>query len=696
MRAHRLLLVTIVAIVASLCAAGMAFVASAGAVATLHWSGAVEIDSASSLTGISCASRTLCVAVDDHGRVLSSANPVGEAWSSPREIDPGHVLTSVSCAPGSALCVATDDHGDVLASGNSGANWSAPLDIDGTSSLSAVACGSASLCVAVDRSGNVFVSGNPGSGAWSPGKPIDGHPLTSVSCTSAPLCVAVDEAGGELTSTNPAEGAWSQARTIDSNPLSAKLASVSCAPGPADTCVALGAGEVFAGGNPGSSAPTWNATPLGGGLTGVACEAAGLCVAVDGAGNAYAGDTPAAAEPSWTSPTDIDVPNSLTGVSCVAEGLCAVVDEAGHVLAATVPLPEVETKAPSPVNVAETVAEVTGTVNTNDALSGCRFEYGTSEAYGRSVSCPALAAGSASQTIGARLEGLTPNVTYDYRLVAVSASGEARSANVTFKTPAPPPVQPHPSIGGLPALGQRLTCKAGVSGSGAASATLTYVWLRDTHAIAAATNSTYTVVSADVSHHLQCRVTATNAGGSASATSAFVTVPAGGLGAISETQVGSARVAGRTVSVPVTCSAQAAGSCRIALRLTVVETLHGSRVVAVAARGGSGSGSGVGGSGVATRARGRAAARGSTRRSVTVGSVTAHLPAGHRGTVTVALNATGRALLKRLHRLTAKLSVSGTVVGAISAHLHTATVSFGAGAGKASAHRAGAGHRRGR
>ena len=286
-----------------------------------------------------------------------------------------------------------------------------------------------------------------------------------------------------------------------------------------------------------------------------------------------------------------------------------------------------------------------------------------------------IAAGSANQPVSAALSGLAPNVTYDYRLAAVSASGEARTANATFKTTAPPLVQPHPSISGIPAPGQRLTCKSGVSGSGASSATLSYAWLRDTKGISGASGSTYMVASADVTHHLQCRVSATNAGGSASATSAFVTVPAGGLGAISETQVGTPRVAGRTVSVTVTCSAQAAGSCTITLRLTVVETLRGRRVIAVAAT------------------------RRTSHKTVTVGAVTAHVPAGQRRTVTVALNATGRRLLKSLHKLSAKLSVSGTVVGALSAQLRSATVTLGSGAGKASSHKASVRHshaRRGR
>lgn len=638
--------------------------APAGAAPALSWSTA-KID-VTALTGVSCASSSLCVAVAD-GHALVSTSPAGGAstWHT-ATISGASALTGVSCSS-SALCVAVDGSGDAAISTNpvGGALTWHTKNISGTG-LTGVSCASNSLCVAVGTSGSAFVSANPseGGGADATWKEVaidTGHALTSVSCVAGPLCVAVDKTGDVLASSEPA-GLWAM-RQIDISPLLA----VSCASAPAGVCVAVDeAGAALASGNPSAGLPaastaTWSATPLGlmgSAPTGASCAAAGLCVLSADNGGAYIGDNPTVAAPSWRSES-IDSPTPLSGVSCVTEGLCAAVDKSGSVLITTVPPPAVASTTPSAV--AETTATVTGAVSTNDAaLSSCRFEYGTSEAYGQSAPCAAaLGAGSANQPVSAALSGLAPNVTYDYRLVAVSASGEARSANATLKTTAPPLVQPHPSIGGIPAPGQRLTCKSGVSGSGASSATLSYAWLRDTRAISGASGSTYGVGSADVSHHLQCRVTATNAGGSASAISAFVTVPAGGLGAISETQVGTPRVAGRTVSVPVTCSAQAAGSCTITLRLTVVETLRGRRVVA-------------------------AAARRTSHKTVTVGAVTAHLPAGQRRTVTVALNATGRRLLASLRKLTAKLSVRGTVVGAISAQLRSATVTLGG----ASSHRA--------
>jgi hypothetical protein len=631
----------------------------AAAAPTLSWSTA-SIDAAP-LTGISCASQALCVAVDEAGHALISTNPTAGSSASwrPVEIDSGRAQVGVSCAS-SALCAAVDAEGriSIATSPGTGASWSTAT-IPGGPSLTGISCPSAALCVAVDKAGEALLSTNPTAGAGASWRRVEidaGNALTAVSCGSPSLCVAVDDAGRALASGEPT-GTW-RPSPID---LSLNLVAVACAAAPVSLCVAVdGQGGVLASGNPTTEAPTWNWTPAfapaPGAPTGIACSAGGLCVSVEDAGNAYIGDNPTAAPPSWTF-APIDTSKRLAGVSCVPEGLCAAVDGAGRVLITRVPPPAVGGGTPGAIT--ETSATLTGTVAPNDAtLVECRFEYGLSETYGQSAPC----AGGAAQGVSAPLSGLEANTTYHYRLVASSASGAGRSLDATFKTASPPLVQPHPSIGGIPARGQRLTCKPGVSASGSAAATLAYSWLRDTRAIAGANGSTYVVASADVSHHLQCRVSATNAGGSASATSAFVTVPAGGLGSISETQVGAPRVSGRTVSVPLKCSAQAAGSCTITLRLTVVETLRGTRVIAVAAR----------------RTR---------RLTVTVGASTVHLAPGQQRTATVALNATGRRLLAHVRRMAVKLSVSGTVVGALSAPLKSATLTLG-GAGKASSRKA--------
>jgi hypothetical protein len=170
--------------------------------------------------------------------------------------------------------------------------------------------------------------------------------------------------------------------------------------------------------------------------------------------------------------------------------------------------------------------------------------------------------------------------------------------------------------------------------------------------IPGATGSAYTVKGNDIGRHLQCQVTARNAGGSATASSAFVTVPLQRVpSSTGETAVGRARVRGASLSLPITCSAQAAGGCQIVLRVTAVETLRAGRVVAVAAR--------LGGSRPAARAGGL------RRLTLTLASVRTRLARGQHSSVSLRLNATGRRLLAARHRLPVLLSVSGTVIGVI-------------------------------
>jgi hypothetical protein len=470
------------------------------------------------------------------------------------------------------------------------------------------------------------------------------------------LCVALDGEGQAVLSTEPTGGAaaWHE-RPIDP---ALGLEAVSCfAP---DSCVAVDKhGSVFASSNaaatigsstePGSGA-TWSSTAVDifGEPGAVSCTAIGLCAIADRMGYALTSDNPIVAPPVWVI-GGVDPSNALTSVSCTSEGLCAAVDASGRVLTAEAPAPLASTAAAG--EVAHTSALLTGTVNPNDAaLSSCRFEYGTSTTYETSAPCASSPTGSTAIPVGAIAVGLTANTTYHYRLVASTATGTSDGADQTFKTLAPNVIEPHPSISGTPAPGQRLTCKSGVATT--TGVTLAYAWLRDTKAIASAGATTYVVSTADVSHHLQCRVSASTPEGTRSATSAFVTVPAGGLGTISETAVGTPRAGRNAVSVPMTCSAQAAGSCTLKLRLTVIETLRGSRVVAVTAQ---------------TR-----------RATVTVGSRTVRLKPGQQATVSVALNATGRRLLAQRRHLSVKLSVTGTVVGAISASLRSTTVALSA------------------
>lgn len=655
-------------LVVMLSAAGIA-PAPAGAASPLIWSPPLSVDhSGRSPSAISCPSESLCVAVDLGGSALASADPSTTVpyWAS-TAIDPGRELTSVSC-PSTALCVAVDAAGGVLTSGDPvRGSWTNVGDVDEGRRLTGVACPSASLCIAVDQAGNVLASTNPVGGSWAHVAHA-GSALTAVSCASTSLCVAIDEAGGALASTQPAKSAWST-RAIDSEP---PLTAVSCAP--SGVCVAVdGKGDALASVDPGAETPTWSATAIASGPLGaVACAASGLCVALDGAGTAHASDDPTAPAPSWSAST---AAAGVTGISCLPGGFCAAVDAAGGALTARTPAPAVATAPPA--EVAQTTATLTGTVDPHDALLGaCWFEYGASISYGQVVPCAsAPSAGAGTQTVTAQLTGLSPNTAYHYRLLATSPAGTGFGDDDAFTTAVSTQtllVYPNPSIAGTPAKGERLTCRPGTPTG--ASARLSYAWLRDLVAIPDASGSSYVVKGADTGHHLQCQVTATDAGGSATARSAFVTIPVEAVPAsVGETVVGKAAFKNGKIAVPVACSPYASGGCQIALRLTISETLSGGRVVAIAAR----SRRGVHGNAASLR-----------HLTVTLASARLSLAAGAHRTLTVALDQTGRRLLASRRRLSALLLVSGTVIGVIEARLAQQFVVLGASSRNASTHAA--------
>ncbi|HEX4034493.1 MAG TPA: hypothetical protein VHX66_08625 [Solirubrobacteraceae bacterium] len=102
--------------------------------------------------------------------------------------------------------------------------------------------------------------------------------------------------------------------------------------------------------------------------------------------------------------------------------------------------------------------------------------------------------------------------------------------------------------------------------------------------------------------------------------------------------VGRARVSGTTVSIPITCKGET--NCTVALKLTVTETLRHHRVIAISAR----------------KAK-------ITHKTVTVGTAKATIKAGHKQTVRIGLNRTGRKALAARHRLATKLTVTRRIAG---------------------------------
>ena len=96
--------------------------------------------------------------------------------------------------------------------------------------------------------------------------------------------------------------------------------------------------------------------------------------------------------------------------------------------------PAVVTKAAS--SISQTTATVNGTVNPNGGeVTSCKFDYGTTEAYGKSVPCSSLpGSGTSAVAVSASVKSLSAHTTYHFRIVATNAGGTSTGADQTFET----------------------------------------------------------------------------------------------------------------------------------------------------------------------------------------------------------------------------------------------------------------------
>jgi hypothetical protein len=92
-------------------------------------------------------------------------------------------------------------------------------------------------------------------------------------------------------------------------------------------------------------------------------------------------------------------------------------------------------------------ATVNATINPEGSLTNYYFEYGTTTGYGSRKPLVAKSAGNATSpsAVSERLNGLSPGVTYHYRIVATSPEGTTAGADATFTTPNPPGATTEPA-----------------------------------------------------------------------------------------------------------------------------------------------------------------------------------------------------------------------------------------------------------
>jgi hypothetical protein len=240
-------------------------------------------------------------------------------------------------------------------------------------------------------------------------------------------------------------------------------------------------------------------------------------------------------------------------------------------------------------------------------------------------------------------------------LVTVSLGPPHSGIDAKMESSVKPVNTAAPQLTGTAAVGETLSCSQGGWENGPAG--YAYKWLRDGVEISGQTASTYKVGTADEGHALSCAVTATNAGGSASATSNELSVPAvvpaptststststsppptttpasGVLGATAAS--GSVSLAGSTITV------QRSGEAQVKLACASTTTCSGKLTLTAK---------------VTTR-KGKK----KQTKTQTIGTATFSIPAGKTVTIKLKLNGTGRALLSAAHgRLGATLTILKT------------------------------------
>jgi|GEM_PF-2357174 len=85
-------------------------------------------------------------------------------------------------------------------------------------------------------------------------------------------------------------------------------------------------------------------------------------------------------------------------------------------------------------NITQMEADIEASVTPNGSATAVTLQYGKTTEYGTNVSLGTLDAGLTAETVSASLEGLEPNVTYHYRIVAVNAAGITNGSDQTFAT----------------------------------------------------------------------------------------------------------------------------------------------------------------------------------------------------------------------------------------------------------------------
>jgi formylglycine-generating enzyme required for sulfatase activity len=83
-------------------------------------------------------------------------------------------------------------------------------------------------------------------------------------------------------------------------------------------------------------------------------------------------------------------------------------------------------------------ATLNGTVNPKGLSTTYYFQYGKSTSYGTNTTSKSAGSGTSAVPVNAPISGLTPGVTYHFRLIGTNTAGTSYGSDITFTTSSPP------------------------------------------------------------------------------------------------------------------------------------------------------------------------------------------------------------------------------------------------------------------
>lgn len=114
--------------------------------------------------------------------------------------------------------------------------------------------------------------------------------------------------------------------------------------------------------------------------------------------------------------------------------LVLVITSASHPAPASAAAAPPSATTGSPSSVGQSSATVNGTVNPNGQSTTYYFKYGTATTYGLQTTPAGAGSGTGNVAVHAAVDGLSPNTTYHYQLVATSSAGTSNGPDETFTT----------------------------------------------------------------------------------------------------------------------------------------------------------------------------------------------------------------------------------------------------------------------